>query len=172
MSLDDGEAKEFGRSIGSWPAFPDTVSAMQTLSKHYKLVVLSNVDQDSFSRTLSGPLSGVAFDAIYTAQDIGSYKPDLRNFEYLIEHVRKDFGVGKDEIWMVAQSLVHDHRQVKKMGMRSSVWISRGGEVAGEGPVMGGGIEEMKEEVDLGATFSTLGEFAAAVEEGFKEKGL
>jgi 2-haloalkanoic acid dehalogenase type II len=101
------EATTFGSTIGSWPAFPDTVSAMQKLSKYYKLVVLSNVDKSSFSRTLSGPLSGVHFDAIYTAEDIGSYKPDLKNFAYLVENAEKGFGVKKEEILKVAQSLFH-----------------------------------------------------------------
>ena len=44
----------FGNSIGSWPVFPDTVDALRRLGKHYKLVVLSNVDHESFS-TRSGP---------------------------------------------------------------------------------------------------------------------
>jgi 2-haloalkanoic acid dehalogenase type II len=101
------EATTFGSTIGSWPAFPDTVLAMQKLSKYYKLVVLSNVDKSSFSRTLSGPLSGVHFDAIYTAEDIGSYKPDLKNFAYLVENAEKGFGVKKEEILKVAQSLFH-----------------------------------------------------------------
>jgi 2-haloalkanoic acid dehalogenase type II len=110
------EAQKFGTSIGSWPAFPDTVSAMKTLAKHYKLIVLSNVDRTSFSRTLSGPLQNTPFSAIYTAQDIGSYKPDVRNFEYLIENAGKEFGAKKEEVLVVAQSLIHDHVPAKKVG--------------------------------------------------------
>ena len=37
----ENEAQEFGTSIGSWPAFPDTVAAMKNLANHYKLIVLS-----------------------------------------------------------------------------------------------------------------------------------
>jgi FMN phosphatase YigB (HAD superfamily) len=33
-------------------------------------------------------LQGVSFDMILTAQDIGSYKPDLRNFEYMLSAVQ------------------------------------------------------------------------------------
>jgi 2-haloalkanoic acid dehalogenase type II len=76
----------FGRSIGDWPAFPDTVEALRYLRQHYRLVVLSNVDRAGFAATL--PRLGVAFDAVYTAQDIGSYKPDVRNFRYLLERLR------------------------------------------------------------------------------------
>lgn len=157
------EAEAFGSTIGSWPAFPDTVAAMQELGQHYKLVVLSNVDKASFARTLAGPLKGVKFDGIYTAEDIGSYKPDLRNFQYLVEHAEKDFGVKKHEILKVAQSLLHDHRPAKKFGLRPSVWIKRSGDDAS----MGGKFDDCKDEVQLAAAFETLGELAAEVQEAF-----
>lgn len=155
------EAKQLGESVGSWAAFPDTVDACQRLSKYYKLIPLSNVDRESFSNTCAGPLKGVDFFRIYTAQDIGSYKPDLRNFDYLLEHVKEDAGVGKDEILHVAQSIFHDHIPAKKMGM-SSVWINRKG--AGMGSGLGlEGIHE-RGEVGYGWRFGTLGEFADEVE--------
>jgi len=158
------EAARFGQSIGSWAAFPDTVAACQRLAQHYKLVPLSNVDRDSFQRTRVGPLAGVDFWRVYTAQDIGSYKPNLANFEYLIQHVKDEAGVDKDEILHVAQSLFHDHIPAKKMGM-SSVWINRKG--AGMGSAEG--IQRVHEEgrVGYGWRFSTLGEFADEVERQF-----
>ena len=42
------DALAFGQAIGTWPAFADTVAAMQSLGKRYKLVALSNVDKASF----------------------------------------------------------------------------------------------------------------------------
>ncbi|KAH7324587.1 Haloacid dehalogenase-like hydrolase-domain-containing protein [Stachybotrys elegans] len=129
------EAKTaFGASVGDWPAFPDTVEALKRLKKHYKLVILSNVDINSFSGTLSRQLTGVEFDAIYTAQDIGSYKPSLNNFHYLIEHVEKDLGVEKKDILHTAQSLHHDHVPAHQVDLVSA-WIERGDEVES---VMGG----------------------------------
>lgn len=155
------EGDEFSASIGKWTAFPDTVDAMKRLKKHFRLVPLSNVDRASFAKTCSGPLNGVDFDAIYVAEDIGSYKPDLKNFHYLIEHLDKDFGIKKDEILHTAQSLYHDHRPAKKMGM-SSAWIARK-----EGKAsMGGEAKSIVEsgEVGFGWKFSSLGEMADAVE--------
>jgi 2-haloalkanoic acid dehalogenase type II len=166
IAITGTEAEEFGKKIGTWPAFPDTVAAMQVLAKHYKLVVLSNVDRVSFSQTLSGPLSGVKFDAIYTAQDIGSYKPDLRNFEYMTREAKREFGVEKSEVLKVAQSLVHDHVPAMEFGLRPSVWIER--RPGGAEARMGGKLEELKESVQLAATFPTLGDFAEAVEKGFE----
>lgn len=156
------EAKQFGASIGSWPAFPDTVNACQRLSKAgYKMIPLSNVDRKSFSQTLAGPLKGVDFFKIYTAQDIGSYKPDLRNFEYLLKKVKEDAGVDQEDILHVAQSLFHDHVPAKQVGL-SSVWINRKG--AGMGSA--GGVKEVhdKGEVGYGWRYASLGEFADEVE--------
>ena len=44
------------------------------LEQHYRLVILSNVDSASFQG--SNAKLGETFEAVYKAQDIGSYKPD------------------------------------------------------------------------------------------------
>ena len=124
------ESKTFGASVGDWPAFPDTVAALHRLSKTYKLVVLSNVDNESFRAGNARGLEGFKFDAVYTAQDIGSYKPDLRNFEYMLRKVKEEFGVEKEHVLQTAQSQFHDHHPAKEMGIRSS-WIYRPNSVMG-----------------------------------------
>src|SRR6185369_4945919 len=118
---DEVEAAKFGASVGDWPAFPDSAEALRYLKQHFKLIILSNVDRLSFAG--SNARLGVEFDHIFTAQDIGSYKPDLRNFEYLISHVAAD-GIAKGELLHVAQSLFHDHVPANRMGI-ASAWIDR-----------------------------------------------
>ena len=173
----DAEGEECGSSIGLWPAFADTVGAMRKLKElGYKLVPVSNVDRVSFGKTLAGPLSGLTegfeegkpfFDAVYTAQDIGSYKPDLRNFEYMLRNVRAQFGVEKEDVLHVAQSLFHDHEPAKRIGLES-VWIARG---EGGKSTMGGDVEEYlggeEPRVAFGWRFKDLAEFVEAIE---KEK--
>jgi FMN phosphatase YigB (HAD superfamily) len=66
----------------------------------------------------------IEWDAIYTAQDVGCYKPSLRNFEYLFEHARRDLGILPQEILHVAQSLTHDMVPATQMGL-NKVWINR-----------------------------------------------
>lgn len=156
----ESEAENFGGSVGEWQAFPDTVDAMKQLKKHYCLVVLSNVNEASFSKTLFGPLEGISFNAVYVAENIGSYKPSLNNFRYLIEHVKEEFGVEKEEILHTAQSLFHDHIPAKQMGM-SSAWIAR------EGAAMDGEGETIVKSgsVGFGWRFASLGEMADAVED-------
>ena len=155
----DQASKEYGAKIGEYPAFDDTIKAIQTLGKRFKLIPLTNVDRESFSRTLAGPLKGCHFDAIYTAQDIGSYKPDLKNFHYLFDHAKSDLGIEKRDLVHVAQSLFHDHRPAKKLDI-PSVWVDRKGLI---GEKAHGGSEEFGYKLRV----ETLGELAAIVEEAF-----
>ncbi|KAF4785485.1 haloacid dehalogenase [Colletotrichum scovillei] len=145
-------SKAFGDSVGSWPAFPDTVDALRRLGKYYKLVVLSNVDRTSFALSNAGPLAGVPFDLIVTAQDVGSYKPDQRNFTYMLREVKERFGVEKERVLQTAQSQFHDHHPAEEAGIKSS-WIVR------PGAVMGNRDREV-----FDWKFDTLGEMADALE--------
>ena len=115
------ECVAYGQSVKNWPAFPDSPAALQYLKKHYKLVILSNVDNESFAA--SNEKLQIDFDAIYTAEDIGSYKPDDRNFEYMIDRL-KTIGVAKNEVLHTAESLFHDHQPAKRHGL-ANCWIYR-----------------------------------------------
>src|SRR5580692_10648909 len=119
----------FGRSIPDWPAFPDSAAALSYLKRHYLLVILSNVDRASFAG--SNARLGVAFDAICTAQDIGSYKPDPRNFRYLLATLER-LGVAPRQILHTAQSLYHDHAPAQAAGL-ASAWIDRRQDAQGWG---------------------------------------
>ena len=121
VARDQAEDADFGRSIGVWPAFPDTVEALRYLRQHFRLVILFNVDRDSFRAT--GQRLGVAFDAVYTAQDIGSYKPSLRNFEYMLEKLG-GLNVTKEAVLHTAESMFHDHKPANEVGLKSC-WIYR-----------------------------------------------
>lgn len=112
----------FGESVPHWPAFPDTADALRRLKKHFRLVILSNVNRDGFAA--SNRKLGVEFDAIYTAQDVGSYKPNPRNFEYMLERLPADLGVPAGEVLHTAQSLHHDHQQARAFGL-ANAWIDR-----------------------------------------------
>jgi 2-haloalkanoic acid dehalogenase type II len=115
------ECLAYGRSVRDWPAFEDSVSALQYLKQHYKLVILSNVDNDSFA--FSNARLEVAFDAIYTAEDIGSYKPEPRNFTYMIDKLAS-LGVATGQVLHTAESLFHDHQPANAFDL-ASCWIHR-----------------------------------------------
>lgn len=122
VGVTDEEANIFGASVHDWPEFPDSVEALRYLKQHFKLVILSNVDRVSFRA--SNARLGVEFDAIYSAQDIGSYKPSPRNFEYMLARLKQDHGLEKADILHTAQSLFHDHAPANGFGL-ASAWIDR-----------------------------------------------
>jgi len=128
----DAEHAAFGRSVGDWPAFADSAAALQYLKPHYKLVILSNVDRASFAR--SNKRLGVEFDAIYTAEDVGSYKPNPANFAFMLEKLGK-LGFAQREILHTAQSLFHDHAPANQVGL-ASAWIDRRHDQQGWGATM------------------------------------
>ncbi len=121
VAADDAADRRFGASVPDWPAFPDTAGALAYLKRHFRLIILSNVDHASFAGSL--PRLGVAFDAVYTAQDIGSYKPDPRNFRYLLDRLAEQ-GIAPSRVLHVAQSLFHDHAPANAVGL-ASAWIDR-----------------------------------------------
>ena len=113
---------DFGASVPDWLAFPDSTKALTTLKRHFKLVILSNIDRNGFAA--SNRRLAVAFDAVYTAEDIGSYKPTPGNFSYLLEHLKADLGLDKSDILHTAQSLFHDHAPAQDFGL-ATCWIDR-----------------------------------------------
>jgi 2-haloalkanoic acid dehalogenase type II len=167
----DAVAEPFGNAPGTWAPFADTVAALQVLKKRYKLIILSNIHNTAIEATVGRQLAPVEFDAVYTAQDIGSYKPSHRNFQYLFGHAKKDLGADfeKGELLHVARSLTADHVPAKELGL-PSVWICRGGDRPG-GYGAGGDYEALKGKVGFGWKFETLGDFAEEVERQFAEAG-
>jgi 2-haloacid dehalogenase len=116
-----GDAAAFGAAVGEWPAFADSAASLAYLKQHYRLVVLSNVDRASFAR--SNLRLGVQFDAVYTAEEIGSYKPDPANFRHLLEHLGR-LGIARERILHTAQSLFHDHAPARDADL-ATCWIDR-----------------------------------------------
>lgn len=122
----EAECAEFAASVARWPAFGDSAAALGRLAERFDLIVLSNVDEDLFRG--SERILGVPFTKVLTAERIGSYKPDARNFEYLKAHG----GVEPAELLHCAQSLFHDIGPARKAGLRT-IWVNRRRGVVGAG---------------------------------------
>ena len=149
--------RAFGASVSEWPVFLDTIEALADLKNRYKLVILSNVDEAGFAA--SNERLAVKFDAIYTAEKIGSYKPDVRNFEYLFTQLLVEQSIPRERILHVAQSLYHDIQPAKTLGM-DCVWIDRQGLSTGGD---WGATSVMSELPEADAVFTYLAAFAQAV---------
>jgi 2-haloalkanoic acid dehalogenase type II len=153
VPADPAAAEAFGQSVGNWPAFPDSAEALAYLKQHFRLVILSNVDRTSFAR--SNERLGVAFDDIFTAEEIGSYKPDPRNFRFLLDRLAER-GVAKGQLLHVAQSLFHDHVPANRFQI-ASAWIDRRAGKDGGGATV---VPDPMPHFDF--RFTSLGEFAEA----------
>ncbi len=143
----------YGRSVDDWPAFPDSAEALRDLHEYYRFVILSNVDNESFAA--SNEKLGVEFDAVYTAEDIGAYKPSDRNFEYMLDRLGR-LGVERTSILHTAESLFHDHVPANRHGL-ASCWIHRRHDQDGFGATMDPGVTP-----DIDVRFTSMGEMAAA----------
>lgn len=155
------ECTAYGKSIQNWPAFEDSAGALQYLKKHYKLVILSNIDNESFA--YSNAKLQVEFDGVITAEDVGSYKPSLRNFEYMLEKLG-DRGIRKEKILHTAESLFHDHKPANELGL-ASCWINRRHAKQGFGATMNPGTQPK-----FDFRFDSMGDFVKAHQQGSQQQ--
>ncbi|HUP16838.1 MAG TPA: HAD-IA family hydrolase [Acidimicrobiia bacterium] len=151
----DGDAVRFGETVGDWPAFPDSASALTRLANHFRLIIVSNVDRASFAA--SNQRLGVTFDSIITAEDVGAYKPRAPHFEALFGSLPK-MGLDRADLLHVAQSLFHDHVPAQRYGL-PSVWIDRGHDRSDSGAT-----PATESVIEPRWRFATLEAFADAVE--------
>ena len=118
VKLSESELGCLADTLPNWPVFPDTVGALRALKERYRLAIISNVDDDLFARTAEA--LEVELDAVVTAEQVGSYKPDMRNFDVATERM----GVEKERWLHVAESLYHDIGPANRLGI-ASVWVNR-----------------------------------------------
>lgn len=103
---------------GEQPIYADVSEALNALRHDgWKLVILTNCDNDLWALTAKNlPLQ---FDAVITAEDIRSYKPELQHFREFRSRI------SSDDIWVhAATSWVHDILPATRMAA-STVWVDR-----------------------------------------------
>ena len=112
------EAGSLADSVGRWEPFPDTIEALGRLKERYRLAIVSNIDDDLFSRTARR--LRVPFDLVTTAEQVHSYKPAPAHFTRTLERL----AVSRDALLHVAQSLFHDIAPAGALGL-ATVWVNR-----------------------------------------------
>lgn len=119
LELTESELGALAESLPGWPAFADTLPAMERLRKAgLELGVISNIDDDLFTQTCER--SGLRPDWVVTAQRCRSYKPSPNNFQVAAD----EHGLDKASWVHVAQSLYHDIEPASKLGI-ANVWVDR-----------------------------------------------
>jgi len=148
------EIRSLHESVPAWQPFPDTVTALRELQTRYKLVVISNIDDDLFAETRKH--LGVEFDSVITAQQARSYKPSINNFQMAL----RTLALSPDRLLHAAQSIYHDVVPARSLGI-STVWVNRKSARPGIGAVRGSATLASENRADL--EVSDLASLAAAV---------
>jgi 2-haloacid dehalogenase len=119
ISLPGGAEAAF---VQAWPdmtVFEDVAPALTALREQgWRLAILTNCDDDLFAETR--PHLPVPFDRVVTAQQVGSYKPDLGHFRAFADQT----GVTAADWIHVANSWTLDMLPAARMGLRK-VWVDR-----------------------------------------------
>lgn len=103
-------------AFAGFAPYPDVAPTLDTLSRRYRLAIVSNIDDDLLAETRLGR----EFALVCTAERARGYKPDGALFRYLIDHA----GVAKDEILHSGQSQFTDMVGGKPLGL-TIAWINR-----------------------------------------------
>ena len=116
-----GAAEGFRDSAAGWPAFFDSVAALQRLRQRYKLVAMTNTQRWAltyFERTLGQP-----FDDSVSCDDALCEKPDPLFFAFTRGRLSTR-GFKLADILHVAQSQYHDIGVAHSLGL-ATCWIER-----------------------------------------------
>lgn len=98
--------------------YPDVADTLARLKRHFRLAIVSNIDDDLLAAT---PLPKL-FDLVCTAERAQGYKPDGSLFRYLLANA----GVARDRLLHCGQSQFTDMVGAKPLGI-TVAWINRRG---------------------------------------------
>src|SRR4051794_12215656 len=88
LAQDKAVVDGFVQSVRNWPAFPDSVAALQRLKRRFKLVAMTNTQRwayEHMARTLEDP-----FDDSVTVDEALCDKPDPRFFAFARGRLSRD----------------------------------------------------------------------------------
>lgn len=120
-----GDPRLIRRYFDAFPGFrlyDDVVPTLETLARHHRLAIVSNIDDDLLGLT---PLER-DFDLVCTAECARGYKPDGALFNYLIAQAQSAFAAGRSDILHSGQSQFTDMAGAKPLGL-TVAWINRRG---------------------------------------------
>jgi putative hydrolase of the HAD superfamily len=132
LGLPDSQAaaEGFRDSVRHWPAFPDSVAALQRLRRRFRLVTMTNAQRWAlahFSATLGRP-----FDLELACDDALCEKPDPQYFAYARGRIESLWGWRQPAILHVAQSQYHDIGVARRLGL-TVCWVERRHGLVGPG---------------------------------------
>lgn len=113
---EDGAAA--AEAVSKFEPWPDVPGVLDRLQKHFKLVIISNADDDIIAHNVKR--MGANFHRVITAQQARAYKPSLSIFQHTI----RELGCDPSEILHIAQDFEIDIMPASKLGW-DRAWINR-----------------------------------------------
>ena len=120
LVYDEEEGEQIVASIKDFQPFPDVPDSLRQLSRHSKLVIITNSSRDLLGD--SADRIGVPFHRVITSDESRGFKPSLAVFEYVFQQLDCD----PSRILHVAQGFDYDIVPAHALGLKR-VWINRHG---------------------------------------------
>ena len=112
----EGRWQRYG---ATWKATLVASMPLSVVTRTVPLVaVISNIDDSLFAETRKN--LGVEFEVVVTAEQAGSYKPSINNFQ-MAQH---RLAIAPDRLLHVGQSVYHDVVPARALGI-ATVWVNR-----------------------------------------------
>ena len=118
------DALQIYNEVPTWGPHPDVPAGLARVAKDIPLVILSNAMDNQIMSNVEK--LGAPFHTVLTAEQTGTYKPQMNGFEYMLDIL----GCGPEDITHVSSSFRYDLMTAHDLGIKSKVWINRGHEPA------------------------------------------
>ncbi|HUN11605.1 MAG TPA: haloacid dehalogenase type II [Rhabdaerophilum sp.] len=116
------DALRIYNEVPTWGPHPDVPAGLAKVAKEIPLVILSNAMKDQIPHNVAK--LGAPFHKVITAEEVGSYKPQMNGFERMFEIL----GCGPEDVTHVSSSFRYDLMTAYDLGIKSKVWVNRGHE--------------------------------------------
>lgn len=120
----ESDALRIYHEVPTWGPHPDVPAGLAKVAQEIPLVILSNAMNDQIMANVEK--LGAPFHKVITAEEAGTYKPQMHGFEYMLDVL----GCGPEEITHVSSSFRYDLMTAFDLGIKSKVWVNRGHEPA------------------------------------------
>ncbi len=118
------DAQRIYEEVPTWGPHPDVPAGLARTAQDIPLVILSNAMNSQIMSNVEK--LGAPFHRVITAEETGTYKPQMNGFEYMLDVL----GCGPEDITHVSSSFRYDLMTAHDMGIKSKVWVNRGHEPA------------------------------------------
>ncbi|MCP5036539.1 MAG: haloacid dehalogenase type II [Rhodobacteraceae bacterium] len=118
------DALQIYHEVPTWGPHPDVPAGLARVAKDIPLVILSNAMNSQIMSNVEK--LGAPFHTVITAEQTGTYKPQMNGFEYMLDTL----GCGPENVTHVSSSFRYDLMTAHDLGIKSKVWVNRGHEPA------------------------------------------